>query len=90
MHAHLAREHDRQPSHHKGESDKGQGREYADLPADGQSVLVARLEEEAAEQGAHPDERGGKDFESREGITLVAARALDGDRGLGILPAEVL
>ena len=90
MHAHLAREHDRQPGHHEGDGDEGQGREHADLPADIQAAQEARIEEEAAQQGAHADEGGGKDLEGGEGVALVAARALDRDGGLGVLAAEIL
>ena len=90
MHADLAGQHDRQPGHHEGDGDEGQRREDADLPAYGQSVQQTRLDEEAAEQGAHADEGAGEDFEGRERVALVAARALDRDRGLGVLAAEFL
>lgn len=65
VHPHLAREHDRQPRHHEGNGNEGQSREHADLPTEGQAVQEARVEEEAAKQGAHPDKSGGKDFERR-------------------------
>ncbi len=72
MHTDLAREHDRQPSHHEGDRNEGQGRKDAYLPADVQPAQEASVEEEAAEQSAHPNERGGKDFERRQRISLIA------------------
>jgi len=56
----------------------------------GDATEETGAEQEAAEQGAHADEGAGKDLEGRERVALVAARALDRDRGLGVLAAEFL
>ena len=89
MHAHLAGKHDRQPGHHEGDGDEGQRSEEAHLPALGHALKEAGADEEAAQQGAHPDEGGGKDLEGRERVALVAAGAFDRDRGLGVLAAKL-
>ena len=88
VHPELAGQHDRQPRHQEGNGDDRRDDTQGDLPAGQRIGHEPTTQQDAAQQGAHADERRGEDFEGGQGVALVAPTTLQRHGRLRILAAQ--